>query len=136
MADYKVSKEMTIAKIKADVKSKAVTEIIAALNKIYGEANVAFVQTGSKASNNEKRFIAVKAATAETEEGNEVDVCFGVEISTKDFVDRVTQKKTFYAFDFESAADAYSDYMAEKAIKDAKKEEAKNKKIKEDLENF
>ena len=126
MAKFEVTKDNTVNKIKAAAKAEVMEVIIAALNEHYGEDNVKFVRTGGGTS--KKNELAVKVGEA-TIGDIDFPVCVTVNGSGKDFTDRDTAKKTFEAFDFYGAAQAYEDYLAEKAEKDAAKAEAKNKKI-------
>lgn len=128
MARFNVTKDYTANKIKTDVKAEAMDVIFAALVAQYGEDNVAWVRTGSSSKTNE---IAAVIGTAEVD-GAEVPVCFTVNASAKDFVDRKTDKKTFQAFDFSAAKAEYEDYVTEKADKDAAKAKAKADKIARD----
>lgn len=127
MADYIVDQKTTPNKIKTEVKAAAVEKIMEALGTIYGEDNVAIVRVGSKEKNSEKNIIAVKASTAEVD-GVEVDICLGIEISAKDFVERKTKSKTFYPFNFEDAKAKYEAWWE-------KKEEIRQSKIKADSED-
>lgn len=127
MADYTVDQKTTPNKIKTEVKAAAVEKIMEALGSIYGEDNVAIVRVGSKEKNSEKNIIAVKANTAEVN-GVEVDICLGIEISAKDFVERKTKSKTFYPFNFEDAKAKYEAWWE-------KKEEIRQSKIKADSED-
>lgn len=127
MANYIVNQKTTPNKIKAEVKAAEVEKIMEALNTIYGKDNVSIVRVGSKEKNSEKNIIAVRANTAEVN-GAEVDVCLGIEITAKDFVERKTKSKTFYPFNFEGAKAKYEAWWE-------KKEEIRQSKIKADSED-
>lgn len=128
MANYNVTKDYTMSKIKTEVKASAMDVIFAALVAEYGAENVAWVRTGNSSKTNE---IAAIIGTADVD-GQEVPVCFTVNASAKDFVDRKTDKKTFQAFDFVAAKEEFETYVVEKSDKEAAKAKAKADKIAKD----
>jgi hypothetical protein len=128
MAKFKITKDYTITKLKTDVKVEAMQTLFDALVGVYGEENVSWIRTGGQSKTNE---ISVICGMAEVD-GLEVPVCFTVNASAKDPVDRKTDKKTFEAFDFYKAKADYEAYVAEKAEKDAEKAAKKADKIAKD----
>lgn len=128
MANFNVNADFTVSKVKTEVKASAMDFIFDALVEKYGEDNVAWVRTGNTSKTNE---IACVVGDAEVD-GETYPVCFTVNASAKDFIDRKTDKKTFAAFDFVAAKEAYNDYVVEKADKEATKAKAKAEKIEKD----
>lgn len=129
--DYKMTKTETMAKIKAKVKAQLMTEFKNFLAEKYGDDSVAMVRTGNSSPVNE---IGFSAGTAIDENGTPYDIICTVNPTVKDWLDRVGTKKTFEAFDFETAKAEYKLYVAEKAEKETTKakEKAEREKVKAD----
>lgn len=129
--DYKMTRTETMAKIKAKVKAQLMTEFKDFLAEKYGDDSVAMVRTGNSSPVNE---IGFSAGTAIDENGTPYDIVCTVNPTVKDWLDRVGTKKTFEAFDFETAKAEYELYVAEKAEKEATKakEKAEKEKAKAD----
>lgn len=129
--DYKMTRTETMAKIKAKVKAQLMTEFKDFLVEKYGDDSVAMVRTGNSSPVNE---IGFSAGTAIDENGTPYDIVCTVNPTVKDWLDRVGTKKTFEAFDFETAKAEYELYVAEKAEKEATKakEKAEKEKAKAD----
>ena len=125
--DYKMTRTETMAKIKAKVKAQLMTEFKDFLAEKYGEDSVAMVRTGNSSPVNE---IGFSAGTAIDENGTPYDIVCTVNPTVKDWLDRVGTKKTFEAFDFETAKAEYELYVAEKAEKEATKAKEKTKREK------
>lgn len=129
--DYKMTRTETMAKIKAKVKAQLMTEFKNFLAEKYGDDSVAMVRTGNSSPVNE---IGFSAGTAIDENGTPYDIICTVNPTVKDWLDRVGTKKTFEAFDFETAKAEYELYVAEKAEKETTKakEKAEREKAKAD----
>lgn len=129
--DYKMTRTETMAKIKAKVKAQLMTEFKDFLAEKYGDDSVAMVRTGNSSPVNE---IGFSAGTAIDENGTPYDIVCTVNPTVKDWLDRVGTKKTFEAFDFETAKAEYELYVAEKAEKETTKakEKAEKEKAKAD----
>lgn len=129
--DYKMTRTETMAKIKAKVKAQLMTEFKDFLAEKYGDDSVAMVRTGNSSPVNE---IGFSAGTAIDENGTPYDIVCTVNPTVKDWLDRVGTKKTFEAFDFETAKAEYELYVAEKAEKETTKakEKAEREKAKAD----
>ena len=125
--DYKMTRTETMAKIKAKVKAQLMTEFKDFLAEKYGDDSVAMVRTGNSSPVNE---IGFSAGTAIDENGTPYDIVCTVNPTVKDWLDRVGTKKTFEAFDFETAKAEYELYVAEKAEKEATKAKEKAEKEK------
>jgi hypothetical protein len=125
--DYKMTRTETMAKIKAKVKAQLMTEFKDFLAEKYGDDSVAMVRTGNSSPVNE---IGFSAGTAIDENGTPYDIVCTVNPTVKDWLDRVGTKKTFEAFDFETAKAEYELYVAEKAEKETAKAKEKEKKEK------
>ena len=127
MMNFTMSKDNSTAKIKTSVKKDMIDKLIEALGSIFGEDNVAMVRVGTASS--QSNVIAVKFGTCE--DGDKTyDVCATVDVTAKDFTDRVTASKTYLAFDFDAARANYLNYIEEKEAKEAEKAKAKAEKIK------
>lgn len=133
--DYKMTRTETMAKIKAKVKAQLMTEFKDFLAEKYGDDSVAMVRTGNSSPVNE---IGFSAGTAIDENGTPYDIVCTVNPTVKDWLDRVGTKKTFEAFDFETAKAEYELYVAEKAekvrekVREATKAKEKAEKVKAD----
>lgn len=126
MADYVVTKDCTVSKIKTEVKDDIVNKVYQLLSDEGYE--VSMVRSSGESPKNE---IGVVVGTVEN--GNEVvPVCVTINISAKDFAERKTQKKTYPAYDFKENSQRYFDWLEEKSNKDAEKARAKEEKIAKD----
>ena len=115
MANYTVSSDNSISRIKADAKAEVIETILTALAEKYGEDNVKMVRVGGESKANE---IGVVVGTATTEDGSEVPICVTANASAKDFIERTSAKGRVYpVFDFAAAVDAYESWIAERAVK-------------------
>lgn len=126
MMNFEITKDYTVTKMKNDVKATAIEVIMEALAQHFD--NVGMVRTGASSKTNEIGVIAGEALI----NGETVPVCFTVNASVKDPVERKTDKKTFPAFDFYKAKAEYEKYAEDKAIKEAEAAEKKAKRIEED----
>lgn len=98
---YTISKDMTDSKIKADVRNRMYTIIAEAL-KNQG----CIVEWGKV---DKKNVFMIKADNVTLTNGEEVPVVATIAVSAKDFQDRKTAKKQYYAFDFDAAAQKYKE---------------------------
>lgn len=129
MMNFTMSKDNSIAKIKAEAKVSVTDMLLEKLSEIFGAENVGMVRVGNSTSKSNE--IGVRLGTVT--EGSEVyDICATVNATAKEFVDRKTSKKAYTAFDFDAARKEYEDYLDDKAIKEAEKAAAKAKKIEKD----
>lgn len=126
MMNFEITKDYTVSKMKNDVKATALEIIMEALSQHF--ENVSMVRTGASSKTNEIGVMAGEAVI----NGETVPVCFTVNASAKDPVERKTDKKTFSAFDFYKAKAEYEKYAENKAIQEAEAAEKKAKKIDED----
>lgn len=126
---YTVSKENSVSNIKAQVKAALVTEFIDYLADKYGEDAVGMIRTGTTSKTNEIGFI-VDEVTGEDGEVNPLVVT--INPTVKEFANRKTDKKTYTAFNFIAARNAYDAYADEKEAKAADAAEKKAKKIASD----
>ena len=126
MADYVVTKDCTVSKIKTEVKDDIVNRVYQLLSDEGYE--VSMVRSSGESPKNE---IGVVVGTVEND-GVDVPVCVTINISAKDFVDRKTAKKTYPAYDFKENSQRYFDWLEEKSNKDAEKARAKEEKIAKD----
>lgn len=126
MANYTIDKTTTLTKVKAAARAEVMEVIMAALIANYGEDNVGMIRTGS--GNSEKNDLGIRVGTVT--EGSEVyDLCVSTNASAKEPMDRKTAKKSYAAFDFEAARNAYESYLIDKAASEKEKAEKKEKKI-------
>lgn len=112
--NYTITKEMTVSKIKADVKATMIEKFIEFLAAEYGAENVGMVRTGNASKVNE---IAVIVGEAGVEGGATNPIVVTVNPSTKEFAERQTANKTYEPFDFVAARDAYDTYVEETVAK-------------------
>ena len=127
MENITISKDMTVTKAKLVAKENISNLVKDFLTEKFGGENVKTVRVGSTPKN----LIGVRIGTVE-EEGFTYDLCVTIDISAKDFKDRVTSKKTFEAFDFDFSAKEYENYLSEKAEKESEKKRLKEEKIAKD----
>ena len=125
MMNFEITKDYTVSKMKNDVKATALEIIMEALAQHF--ENVSMVRTGVSSKTNEIGVMAGEAVI----NGETVPVCFTVNASAKDPVERKTDKKTFSAFDFYKAKAEYEKYAENKAAQEAEAAEKKAKNIAE-----
>ena len=130
MMNFTMSKDNSIAKIKAEAKVSVTDMLLEKLSEIFGAENVGMVRVGNSTSKSNE--IGVRLGTV-TEGSETYDICATVNATAKEFVDRKTSKKTYTAFDFDAARQEYEDYLDDKAAKESEKAAAKAKKIEESL---
>ena len=128
MMNFTMSKDNSIAKIKAEAKVSVTDMLLEKLSEI-GAENVGMVRVGNSTSKSNE--IGVRLGTV-TEGSETYDICATVNATAKEFVDRKTSKKTYAAFDFDAARQEYEDYLDDKAAKESEKAAAKAKKIEKD----
>lgn len=126
MADYVITKDCTVSKIKTEVKDDIVNKVFQLLSDEGYE--VGMVRSSGESPKNE---IGVVVGTVEND-GIDVPVCVTINISAKDFVERKTAKKVYPAYDFKENNQRYFDWLEEKSNKDAAKAKAKEEKIAKD----
>ena len=126
MENITITKDITMTKAKAIAKATITKNVIDFLSEKLGEENVKMVRTPSA-----KNVLAAKIGTVIDEE-EEYSMCVTIDISAKDFKDRVTSKKTFEAFDFDFSAKEYERYLEEKKEKATEKARLKEEKIARD----
>lgn len=124
-----ISKENTVSKIKSEIKTDITAFLITALQAEYGEDSVGMVRTGSTSKTNE---IGVVVGKATNTDGTENPICITINPTVKEFANRKTDKRTYTAFDFDAARDAYDVYIAEKADKEAEAAKTKAENIARD----
>ena len=129
MMNFTMSKDNSIAKIKAEAKVSVTDMLLEKLSEIFGAENVGMVRVGNSTSKSNE--IGVRLGTV-TEGSETYDICATVNATAKEFVDRKTSKKTYAAFDFDAARQEYEDYLDDKAAKESEKAAAKAKKIEKD----
>lgn len=133
---FTISKDNTITKVKADVKTTITEFLIECLEQKYGKDNVHMVRTGNTSKANEIAAI-VDEATGEDGEVNSVVITLNPTV--KEFANHTSDKgKVYEPFDFAAASNEYDNYIeekaakAEKAAKDKAEKTAKAKKEKQE----
>ena len=128
MENITITKDITATKAKALAKATITKNVIDFLSEKLGEENVKMVRTPSA-----KNVLAARIGTVtDNENGAVYPICVTIDVSAKDFMDRVTSKKTFEAFDFDFSAEEYERYLEEKEEKTAEKAKLKKEKIARD----
>ena len=122
--EFKITKQETVAKIKAEVKAAIVEDIMNYLRDKYGDEMVAMVRTGGQTKVNEIAFIVGSVDN----DGDVQDIVVTINPTVKEFASRKTANKTYVPFDFCAARDAYEEYVTEKEAKAAENAEKKAKK--------
>ena len=120
MAKYVINSNVSETACKNNAKNELFSVIEKALAEHF--ERVQMVRVGNSTQTNE---IGVVVGDIQDKDGFEYDLCFTVNATCKPFKDKTTAKKTTKAFDFDEAAQAYDDYLTEKANKQA---EAKARK--------
>jgi hypothetical protein len=128
MFNYELSKENTNAKIKAAAKADLTAMFMDFLKEKFGDENVSMIRTGGMTKTNE---IGVRVGTVDIN-GEPADLVATFNPTIKEFENRQTAKKTYTAFDFESAATDYENYLEEKQMKAVAAKELKEKNIARD----
>mgnify|MGYP003443664100 FL=1 len=123
MATFKVTKEMTVTKIKNAIRANLLNDFEQFLIQKYGENAVGMVRYGSTPKN-ELAFIVGSV----DDDGFEYDVVATVNPTVKDWKEKKTKSRTTDAFDFEQYKADYDDYLTEKATKQAESNARKNVK--------
>ena len=126
MADYVVTKDCTVSKIKTEVKDDIVNKVFQLLSDEGYE--VGMVRSSGESPKNE---IGVVVGTVEND-GIDIPVCVTINISAKDFIERKTAKKVYPAYDFKENNQIYFNWLEEKSNKDAEKARMKEEKIAKD----
>lgn len=123
MATFKVTKEMTVTKIKNAIKANLLDDFEQFLIQKYGENAVGMVRYGSTPKN-ELAFVVGSI----DDDGFEYDVVATVNPTVKDWKEKKTKSRTTDAFDFEQYKKDYDDYLTDKATKQAESNARKNVK--------
>ena len=111
---YEYSKDFSDAKIKTAAKADFIEWLTPILKEKFGEDKVKIVRTGGGQSF--KNELGVQFGTVNIE-GNEVPLTCTFSPVVKEFQDRQTAKKSYLAFDFEAAANRYTENEEEKLAK-------------------
>lgn len=123
MNTYKITAGNTSTKIKAQIKSEMTALLIEFLTEKFGEENVKMLRTGNGDSKTNE--IGIRYGIAD-KNGETTDITVKLNPAVAEFETRSTTKKSYVAFDFDAAADAYDDYLEEKAKKEAERKAKKN----------
>ena len=123
MATFKVTKEMTVTKIKNAIKANLLNDFEQFLIQKYGDNAVGMVRYGSTPKN-ELAFIVGSV----DDDGFEHDVVATVNPTVKDWKEKKTKSRTTDAFDFEQYKADYDNYLTDKATKQAESNARKNVK--------
>ena len=123
MATFKVTKEMTVTKIKNAIKANLLNDFEQFLIQKYGENSVGMVRYGSTPKNE----LAFVLGTIE-DDGFEYDVVATINPTVKDWKEKKTKSRTTDAFDFEQYKADYDNYLTEKATKQAESKVRRNVK--------
>lgn len=115
-----VSKQFGVLRAKSTMREDLTTVIMNALNAYYGENASSMVRVNSPTTGKGENLIGVNCADV-SEDGGIFDGCATVKITVKDWCDRVGQKTTKAAWDYEGAKDAYAAWEEEQAQKEAEK---------------
>lgn len=126
----KINKEMTVAAVKTMAKAQVMEDIINFLAEKYGADNAKMVRFGTSTS--KKNEIGVRIDSVETENFEVNEMVVTVNVTAKEPVNRKTAKKTYVAFNFDSAAEEYDEYIIDKNTKAAEKAKTKEEKIAKD----
>ena len=127
--NYTITKEFVTGKANADHKA-SLTEIVTnALIAEFGEDNVKMVRTGTITEVNE---IGIRAGVITDIDGMEYDFCATINPTVKSFKEKVTKRYTVEPFDFDTAAEKYTDYVEANRIEAEKKAQRKAEKIARD----
>lgn len=129
MANYTITKDFGTGKANTQAKAELTEVIMNALAEYYGTENVAMVRTRTSTQTNE---IGVRIGTLTDIDGFEYDFCATVNPTVKGFKEKITKRYTVAPFEFETAKQAYIDYVDEKEKTARENAEKKAKKIEKD----
>lgn len=129
MANYTITKDFGTGKANTQAKAELIQVITDALIAYYGEDNVAMVRTGTSTQTNE---IGVRIGTLTDIDGFEYDFCATVNPTIKGYKEKITKRYTVAPFEFETAKQAYIDYVEDKERTAKENAEKKAKKIERD----
>ena len=129
MANYTITKDFGTGKANTQAKAELTEVIMNALVEHYGTENVAMVRTGTSTQTNE---IGIRIGTLTDIDGFEYDFCATVNPTIKGYKEKITKRYTVAPFEFETAKQAYIDYVAEKEQTARESAERKAKKIARD----
>ena len=129
MMNYTITKDFGTGKANADRKARLTEIVTNALIAEFGEDNVKMVRTGTSTEVNE---IGIRAGVITDIDGMEYDFCATINPTVKSFKEKVTKRYTVEPFDFDTAAEKYTDYVEANRIEAEKKAQRKAEKIARD----
>lgn len=129
MMNYTITKDFGTGKANADLKARLTEIVTNALITEFGEDNVKMVRTGTSTEVNE---IGIRAGVITDIDGMEYDFCATINPTVKSFKEKVTKRYTVEPFDFDTAAEKYTDYIEANRIEAEKKAQKKAEKIARD----
>ena len=129
MMNYTITKDFGTGKANADLKARLIEIVTNALVAEFGEDNVKMVRTGTSTEVNE---IGIRAGVITDIDGMEYDFCATINPTVKSFKEKVTKRYTVEPFDFDTAAEKYTDYVEANRIEAEKKAQRKEEKIARD----
>ena len=129
MMNYTITKDFGTGKANADLKARLTEIVTNALIAEFGEDNVKMVRTGTSTEVNE---IGIRAGVITDIDGMEYDFCATINPTVKSFKEKVTKRYTVEPFDFDTAAEKYTDYIEANRIEAEKKAQKKAEKIARD----
>ena len=129
MMNYTITKDFGTGKANADLKARLTEIVTNALVAEFGEDNVKMVRTGTSTEVNE---IGIRAGVITDIDGMEYDFCATINPTVKSFKEKVTKRYTVEPFDFDTAAEKYTDYIESNRIEAEKKAQRKAEKIARD----
>lgn len=129
MMNYTITKDFGTGKANADLKARLTKIVTNALVAEFGEDNVKMVRTGTSTEVNE---IGIRAGVITDIDGMEYDFCATINPTVKSFKEKVTKRYTVEPFDFDTAAEKYTDYIEANRIEAEKKAQRKAEKIARD----
>ena len=129
MMNYTITKDFGTGKANADLKARLTEIVTNALVAEFGEDNVKMVRTGTSTEVNE---IGIRAGVITDIDGMEYDFCATINPTVKSFKEKVTKRYTVEPFDFDTAAEKYTDYIEANRIEAEKKAQRKAEKIARD----
>ena len=129
MMNYTITKDFGTGKANADLKARLTEIVTNALIAEFGEDNVKMVRTGTSTEVNE---IGIRAGVITDIDGMEYDFCATINPTVKSFKEKVTKRYTVEPFDFDTAAEKYTDYIEANRIEAEKKAQRKAEKIARD----
>ena len=129
MMNYTITKDFGTGKANTDLKARLTEIVTNALVAEFGEDNVKMVRTGTSTEVNE---IGIRAGVITDIDGMEYDFCATINPTVKSFKEKVTKRYTVEPFDFDTAAEKYTDYIEAKRIEAEKKAQIKAEQIARD----